>query len=190
MSSMIVGVATSVYNAYEGHQNSNYAKGVTSRLEAKQNYYDDQLKSLMADPSSFFASPIFTKALKIGTDATQAQGAASGNNRSSTIMKSLMEYGQGFAGQQLLSQEQLLAGLSGAGQNIAPSTQAGTNAQAQSAMELVALAKGAGAMAGAFYGKGGSGYAGAESLGEFTPYQVGWMGGGQAGHSDTDGTFN
>lgn len=183
-----VGTAIAGYNAYEGHQNSNAAKGAMHNIQQKQDYYDSQLRSLMEDPSSFFSNPIFTSALKVGTDATAAQMAAGGFNRSSNIMKSLMDYGQGFASQQLLSQEQLLAGLTGAGQSLPGATQASTNAQGQSAMELAALSKGVGSMVGSYYGNG-SGYAGADSLGEFSQYQIGWMGGGQAGHSDTDGTF-
>lgn len=160
MSSMItiaaVGVGVEGYNAYEGHQNANSAKGMASQIMAKQNYYDDQLKNLMSDPSSFFKSPIFTSAQKIGLDATAAQGAASGNNRSSTIMKSLFDYGQGFAAQQLQSQESLLAGLTGAQQSAPAAIQANTNAQGQSAEELVALSKGAGSVVGAMNPGGGS----------------------------------
>lgn len=169
MSSLVVNTTTdvvgSVMNIVGGHQASKAASEAAAGIKSKQDFYDSQLKALMADPSSFFSSPIFTAALKVGQGAVQAQMAASGFNRSSNIMTALQEHAQGFAAQQLLSQEQLLAGLSGAGQNLPAAEGVSVGAQGQNAMELAALAKGAGGLTGSLYGAFGGGGSSADASG-------------------------
>ena len=146
----VASVAVGAYSAYEGHKNSQAASRSAQNIENKQNYYNDQLKALMADPGSFFSNPVFTAARDQGLQATERQMAAGGFNMSGNMTSALMQQGQSFAAGQLLSQEQLLADLSGAKQNASEARNSSTAAQGQSFNELAAVMQGVGQVAGLF----------------------------------------
>jgi hypothetical protein len=111
-------------------------------LENSQNYRQgtafNQLEALINNPSAFFGSPVYQAAFNQGTQAVSRAGAAAGtNNTSSAIPQggmatALQTFGQSFGEQQLLSQEQLLAGMSGTSFNPA-SAGATASGAAQSA---------------------------------------------------------
>lgn len=136
--SALIGAGTMLY---EGSQNRALASGIAGDVEAKQNYYNDQLMQLMANPSTFLDNPLFTSTLKTGTEAVNRSQAAQGFLGSGNQATALMQFGQSFASSQLTQQEQILASLSGAGNASSPSQAVGaaTGAQGQEFNQLGSL---------------------------------------------------
>lgn len=138
---------------YEGEQNRSLASGIAGDVEGKQDYYNSQLMQLLANPGQFLSNPLFTSTLNVGTTAVNRSQAAQGFLGSGNQATALQQFGQSFASGQLLGQETLLAGLSGAGSASSPSqaVSAATSAQGQSFNQLGSL------LASLGYATGGSG---------------------------------
>ena len=97
-----------------------------------QQYYNNLLQQLIADPSSVSKTPTYQFAFGQGEQAVQRAGAASGGTGPGSLVSgnegaALVQYGQGLATQTLTQQENLLTSLSGL---TAPTSagQAGSNA--------------------------------------------------------------
>lgn len=134
-------VVTGAVGLYEGSQNRALASGIAGDVEGKQDYYNDQLMQLMANPSTFLNNPLFTSTLATGTQAVNRSQAAQGFLGSGNQATALQQFGQSFASTQLTGQEQILASLSGAGNASSPSQAVGaaTSAQGQSFNQLGSL---------------------------------------------------
>lgn len=134
-------VVTGAVGLYEGSQNRSLASGIAGDVEGKQDYYNDQLMQLMANPSAYLNNPLFTSTMNVGTQAVNRSQAAQGFLGSGNQATALQQFGQSFASTQLLGQEQLLGSLSGAGNASSPSQAVGasTAAQGQSFNQLGSL---------------------------------------------------
>ena len=110
---------------------ANQELGLAQTQAGKQNQAYSQLQQLISNPSSFFDSPVYTAAANQGGAQVARQNAAQFGGNSGNEATALQAYGQSFGQQQLLSQEQLLAGMSGTGFN--PAGAAGTASGAASA---------------------------------------------------------
>jgi hypothetical protein len=128
---LVVGAGASIYatSTQSGIANSQLS------LEQDQQYKQDtafnQLESLINNPASFFSSPVFQASEAQGAQAVARTNAAQSGPNSGNEATALQTFGQGFAQQQLLSQENLLAGMSGTGFN--PSSAGATASGAASA---------------------------------------------------------
>jgi hypothetical protein len=131
----VVSAAVSAYSAYNAKQNADAANARMDTVAGKQNYYNQQLMTLMQQPEEFFNNPLYTSARDQGLKATERQMAAGGFNGSGNMMQELMKYGQSFGMEQLLNQEKLLAPLTGATQNILEGQKNVNDAQANFANE-------------------------------------------------------
>ena len=149
----VAGIGAGVYEADKSQSLEEQALGLGASTQQKQNYYNSQLVQLMNNPSSFLSGSIFQSSLNTGLSAVQRNMAAGGFGGSGNMAGALEQYGQSQASGQLLSQEQLLASLSGAGNASSPAQaiSAGTGASTASFNELGAVL---GAMG---YASGGGG---------------------------------
>src|SRR5271154_476745 len=129
---LVASAAVSAYGANKQGQEANAALSIAGNQEYKQNQAFDQLQTLINNPASFFGSPVYQAAFGQGTQAVSRSSAASfGGGPSGNTATALQAYGQSFGEQQLFSQEELLAGMSGTGFN--PSGAVGTASSATSA---------------------------------------------------------
>ncbi len=110
---LVAGAGAAVYGASTQAGIANQQLALAGSQNARQAQSFNQLQALIQNPSSFFSSSVFTSALGVGEQATAHQGAAAFGPNSTNEAAALQQYGQGFAANQLLSQEQLLAGMSG-----------------------------------------------------------------------------
>lgn len=134
---------------------ANQQLGLADTQAGKQNQAYSQLQQLMNDPSSFFGSPVYTAAANQGGSQVARQNAAAFGPNSGNEAQALQAYGQSFGQQQFLSQEQLLAGMSGTGYNPATALTGGSQAAGASAGSLASLG---GLLA--FFGTSGGGASG------------------------------
>ncbi len=134
--------------------------GIAQTTQAEQLQYNQQLQQLIANPNAFFSSAPYQAAFAQGTKAVEYGQAAAGNPQGPGQAEALQEFGQTFGAQQLMSQEQLLAGLSGAGAASSPAqgVSAASGAQAQAGNTLSGLLASLGFSYG-LYNQGG-GYGG------------------------------
>lgn len=139
--SVIVSAGAGLYESSQSNKLGQQGLGLAEDTQGKQDYYNQQLMQLMANPSSFLSSPIFTSSLNVGTEAVNRSEAAQGFLGSGNQATALQQFGQSFASSQLLGQEQLLGSLSGAGNASSPSQAigAGTAAFGQSFTQLGSL---------------------------------------------------
>lgn len=124
-------VATAGVALYEGNKQNQVANtqiGLEQQQMGKQNVAFNQLQQLLGDPGSFFSSPVYKAAASQGSSAVARENAAQFGPNSGNEAQALQAYGQSFGQQQLLSQEQLLAGMSGTGFNPAGAGQAASGA--------------------------------------------------------------
>jgi len=119
-----------VYSTDEQGKIAGQELGLANTQAGKQNQAFNQLQQLISNPQSFFDSPVYTAAANQGTQSVARANAASSGPNSGNEAQALQAYGQSFGQQQLLSQEQLLAGMSGTGFN--PAGAAGTASGAAS----------------------------------------------------------
>jgi hypothetical protein len=145
--------ATSSQNNIAGQE-----LGLANTQAGKQNQAYSQLQQLISDPSSFFGSPVYTAAANQGGAQVARQTSAQFGPNSGNEAQALQAYGQTFGQQQLLSQEQLLAGMSGTGYNPAGALGGASSAVGSASGSLASLG---GLLA--FFGS--SGGAGLGSLG-------------------------
>jgi hypothetical protein len=138
---VIVSTGAGLYESSQSSAIGSKAVGLAEDTQGKQDYYNNQLMQLMANPSSFLSSPLFTSTLDVGTQAVNRSQAAQGFLGSGNQATALQQFGQSFASSQLLGQEQLLGSLSGAGNASSPSQAltAGTGAFGQSFNQLGSL---------------------------------------------------
>jgi hypothetical protein len=153
-------VVTTVGSVYEGSQQDKIANkelGLAQDTQGKQDYYNQKLMDLMANPGSFLDNPLFQSSLNTGLKGVDRSMAAAGYLGSTNQSDALLQYGQSFASGQLLQQEQLLGNLSGASLNPAGALNAasGATSAAGGAMSNLAGMAAFGAGSGMFGGGGG-----------------------------------
>lgn len=119
-----VGIAVSAgVGIYEANQQAGIANsqiGLANDVNGRQAYSFNQLQQLIQSPDTFFNSPVYQAAFGQGTQAVARSEAAGGFLNSGKAATELQQFGQSFGQQQLLQQEQLLAGLSGATSSTSP----------------------------------------------------------------------
>src|SRR5271166_5412477 len=125
---LTVAAGASIYATDQQGKIAGQELSIAGNQEAKQNQAWAQLQQLISDPSSFFSSPVYTAAYNQGTSATARTSAAQFGPNSGNENQALQAFGQSFGQQQLLSQEQLLAGMSGTGFNPAGAGSAASGA--------------------------------------------------------------
>lgn len=126
-----VGIAAGAYEYAGQHSAEEQALSLANTQNGRQTASFNQLQQLMANPGSFFSSPVYQAAFGQGTQAVERQQASGGFLNSGNEATALQAYGQSFGQQQLLGQEQLLASMSGASFN--PASAVGTGSAAGSA---------------------------------------------------------
>jgi hypothetical protein len=138
---LVVGAGASAYATTSQAGIAGQELSLANTQSGRQQIAFNQLQTLINNPGSFFDNPVFQSSLSQGTQAVQRAEAAQGI--SSPIggqAQALQAYGQGFASQQLLGQEQLLAGMTGTGFNPAGSLQAASGASSAATGSLSNLA--------------------------------------------------
>jgi hypothetical protein len=160
---LTVTAGAAIYGTSQQSKIAGQEIGLAQTQASKQNQAFNQLQQLINDPSSFFNSPVYTAAANQGGAQVARQNAASFGGNSGNEATALQAYGQTFGQQQLLSQEQLLAGMSGTGFN--PAGAAGTASGAVSS-----ATSSLGSLGGllAFFGSSGGTGAGALGSSELT----------------------
>lgn len=126
-----VSAGTGIYNSIQQGKTASSALGLAQDTQGKQDQYNQQLQALMQNPSSFLQNPLFQSTLNQGLSGVSRQLAAQGYLGSGNEMTALEQYGQTSANSQLLSQEQLLASLSGAQTASSPAQALGVATGAQ-----------------------------------------------------------
>jgi hypothetical protein len=119
---LIVSAGASVFSTLTQKGIANSQLGIEEDQLGKQDQSFQQLQQLLTNPQSFFDSPVFKSAADQGGAQVARQNAAAFGPNSGNEAQALQAYGQTFGQQQLLGQEELLAGMSGTGFN--PSTAA------------------------------------------------------------------
>lgn len=170
----VAGIGAGVYEASQADKLEGQALGLGATTQQKQNYYNYQLEQLMNNPGTFLNNPLFQSSLDQGLQGVQRSMASSGFGGSGNMAGALEQYGQSQASGQLLSQEQLLASLSGAGAASSPASaiSAGTGASTAGFAELGAVLQSMGYASG---GGGNPSFAAAQAA-----FQSGTQGAGSA----------
>lgn len=149
----LIGNGLSAWSAWNQNQTAgdlaDAAKGYSSNLMNNQNFYNDQLKNLVTDPSKFLDNPLYKAAFDQGTEAVTRGAASSGFLGSGNMAASLQQYGQSFASNYLLQQEQLLGSLAGLNGNPISGINTAANINATSGNFLGSLV----GELGKYYGK-------------------------------------
>jgi hypothetical protein len=171
---LAVSAGASIYGTTTQAGIANSQLSLAQDQQGKQDQAFQQLQQLISNPASFFSSPVYTAAAGQGASAVARTNAAAFGPNSGNEATALQTFGQSFGQQQLLSQEQLLAGMSGTGFN--PTAAAGTasGAAQQGAGNIASLG---GLLS--FFGNSGAGAAPAG----FTPLNASSMAGTTAGWS-------
>jgi hypothetical protein len=115
------------------------AKSIAANQAGKQNQAFQQLQQLISNPGSFFDSPVYKAAADQGSKAVARTNAAQFGPNSGNEATALQTFGQGFGQQQLLGQEQLLAGMSGTGFNPASASNVASGAAQSAAGNMASL---------------------------------------------------
>jgi hypothetical protein len=150
MSSAVIGVTGAIvagaavasagvgaYDAYSSSKQTSFADSIASTEFSEQQGMYSQLMSLLENPSSFASNPSYQFALNQGSKQVAANMASSGYAGSGNEAIALQQFGQQEAYSGLLSQEQLLASLSGLGassssaQNVSAATSSSSNSYSQ-----------------------------------------------------------
>jgi hypothetical protein len=151
----VIGAGAEIYSSDQQHSIEEQQLGLANTQAGKQNLAFNQLQQLINDPSSFFSSPVYTAAANQGGAQVARQMASGGFRDSGNEATALQAYGQTFGQQQLLSQEQLLANMSGVGFNPAGALSGASGSAAAATGSLNSLA---GILA--FFGSSGAGSGG------------------------------
>ncbi len=171
-----VGVGVGAYDASKQQGIENKALGIGETQLQMQEQSFGQLQQLIQNPGSFFSSPVYQAAFGQGTQATMRASESTGYTGSGNELTALQGYGQSFGESQLLSQEQLLAGMSGTGFNPASATQVASGANNTSFNQLGTLLAALGQSGSMFNGGGGGGGSvtpGAAGVGNFDGSMLG-----------------
>lgn len=170
---LAISAGASIYGTMTQGSIANSQLDLARNQAGKQDQAFQQLQQLISNPNSFFDSPVYKTAADQGAQAVAKTNAAAFGPNSMNEATALQSFGQQFGQQQLLGQEQLLAGMSGTGFN--PTVAAGT---ASGAGQLAAgnMASLGGLMS--FFGNSGAGAGGGAG---FTPMNAPSMGGSTSG---------
>lgn len=113
----LIGTGASIYSSLKGSgKQSKLANQQAAIAQAQWGYqkqYADMLQGLMKDPSSILKQPGYEFGMQQGIQALTRGMAATGYTGSGNEMIALQQYGQQYAADWLLKQEQLLGQLSG-----------------------------------------------------------------------------
>lgn len=137
---LVVGAGASVYATSTQAGIANQQLGLEATQNQRQNQSFQQLQQLLNNPSSFFDSPVYKAAAAQGSSAVARQNAAAFGPNSGNEATALQAYGQSFGESQLLSQEELLAGMSGTGFNPTAAGSVASGAASSAAGGLNSLA--------------------------------------------------
>jgi hypothetical protein len=159
---------------------ANRGLSIADDQRAKQDQSFQQLQDLINNPASFFSSPVYQAAANQGSQAVARQNAAAFGPSSGNEATALQTFGQSFGQQQLLSQEQLLAGMSGVGFNPAGALGTASGAASSAAGGLSSL----GGLLSFFGNSGGGGTTGGSVTGNVAG--VGNFDGAMSGGGGTD----
>jgi len=164
---LAISAAASVYSTTTQAGIAGQQLGMAQTTQGEQMTSFNQLQQLITNPSSFFSSPIYTAAAGQGASAVAKENAAAYGPNSGNEAAALQKYGQSFGQQQLLSQEQLLASISGVGAS-ASTAQSGAAASGAAS----AAAGGMNSLAGllSFFGNSGAGSGAGGSAAATTDY--------------------
>lgn len=134
----VVSAGVGAYEASQAHGLAHTADYQGRTIFGEQQYYQQQLQDLIADPSSVTKLPGYQFQFDQGAQAVARSGAAKGFLDSGNMATALTQYGQGFAQNFYLSQANLLASLAGITAPSSPSQLSGaaTTAQRSSADQL------------------------------------------------------
>jgi hypothetical protein len=157
---LVVGAGASIYATNKQGQIANSQLSLAQDQQYKEDTSFNQLQELMQNPGNFFSSPVYQASAAQGTQAVARANAAGSGPNSGNEATALQTFGQSFGQQQLLGQEQLLAGMSGTGFNPAGAGTAASGAASAAAGGLNSLA---GLLA--FFGTSGVGASSASSTG-------------------------
>ena len=152
------GIGAGLYEANQANSIATQGLGLAEQTQAEQMQSYQQLQALMNDPASFFQSPVYQAAFNQGSAAVSRSANSQYGPNSSAEQAQLQTFGQSFGQQQLLSQEQLLAQMSGTTAPSSPASAIGaaTGANANSFNSLGTLLAALGQTAGGgFFGGGG-----------------------------------
>lgn len=95
-----------------GNSGVNYLASIQPYLGKQTNEYEDQLKSLMANPDSIKDTAAYKFSFDQGKDAIERSAAAKGMLGSGNVLAELAKFGQGLASQQYNTEANRIAGLS------------------------------------------------------------------------------
>jgi hypothetical protein len=109
----IAGIGAGLYESSQQQGISGQALGLAQNTQGEQMQSYQQLQQLMQNPGAFLSNPIFQGQLNQGLTGVSRTMAAQGYLGSGNEAAALEQYGQSQAGGALLSQEQLLASMSG-----------------------------------------------------------------------------
>lgn len=162
----VVGIGVGAYEASQQQGIENQALGLAKDTQSEQQYYNNLLQQLIADPSSVTKLPGYQFDLDQGSKAVAAGMGPSGLAGSGNEAAALTTFGQGLASSFYTQQANLLASLSGvtAASSPAAATNAATGAGVASSSTLSNLLNSLG-----FYGALSSGKFGGAGAAAGTP---------------------
>ena len=137
----VVSAGTGVYEVSQQGKTSNAALGLAQTTQGEQEYYNNMLQQLIANPSSFSTLPGFQFQEQTGAaavaDAMGSKGLAGSGNEGAA----LTQFGQGLASSFYNQQTQLLSSLSGVTASSSPASSYGaaTSAQGQETSTISSL---------------------------------------------------
>jgi hypothetical protein len=168
---LVAGAGAAIYATSTQAGIADAQLGLEATQNQRQNQSFMQLQQLLSNPGGFFSSPTFQQSEYQGAQAVAKTNAAQFGPNSGNEATALQTFGQGFAQNQLLSQEELLAGMSGTGFNPSAAGSAASGAASAATGGLNSLA---GLLAFFGTGSGGGVTAGNATIGsEVTPGTVG-----------------
>lgn len=158
----IVGTAASTAvgaaNASTAAGIANQQEGQSGSIFGEQQYFEQQLANLVANPGSVTSLPGYQFNFQQGQQSVARQMAAGGFGQSGNEAAALTQYGQGYAMNTYQQQAQLLAQLSGITNASSPSQggAAATGANSSSASQFNNLFANLGVAGGFAYSQYGS----------------------------------
>lgn len=157
----VASVGATAYELSQQGSEQSTALGIAQTTQGEQQYYNNLLQQLIANPSSVSSLPGYQFQLSQGSAAVADQMAASGFAGSGNEGAALTEFGQGLASSFYGQQAQLLASLSGVTSASSPASDvsAATGASSLSTATLNNLFQNLGITAGLF----GSNYFGSSA---------------------------
>jgi hypothetical protein len=176
-----VGVGAGIYGEVQSGKQTSFADSIAGTDFNEQQGMYNMLTQLLENPSSFAQNPAYQFASQQGGKQVATNMSASGYAGSGNEAIALQQFGQNEAYSGLLSQEQLLASMSGLGassssaQNVSAATGASSNSFGQFMALLPILGATSGGIGGLFGGSTPSGL-GSSSGGTMD------LGGNQAGY--------